>query len=289
MQYRNTPFSTTSLPQYGHFVGFSISFESLLSSATPVISGITSLERLKKTLAPILNFFFWISSKLFRVARRTVTPPKSVGSTTAIGLSFADLDTCHSTLKSVVLISSGLNLYAKAHFGNFSVKPISSLSARLFTLNTIPSIGKSKLSLILSTSSAYAIASCSVETNLNIPSVSNPSSIKNFLTSSWVSKCLSEYPTLYAKNERFLDLVTSGSRFLNAPAAPFLGFLRGSLAVLLYSLKALILIMPSPCISILPLYEIVFGNFLMVLTCAVMISPISPLPLVVAFTILPFS
>ena len=61
VQYKNAPTSLTGAWQTGHSVGFSMAFASGFSIATPIISGITSLERRTNTLSPILTFFFRIS------------------------------------------------------------------------------------------------------------------------------------------------------------------------------------------------------------------------------------
>ena len=144
VQYKNAPSSLTGAPQAGQTSGLFISLDSGVSSASPVISGITSLLLLINTLLFIFIPFFWISEKLFNVALFTVTPINSTGSNTARGLSFLVLDTCHITSLNNVVTSSASNLYASAHLGNFSVKPNSSRRLSLFTFSTAPSIKKSR-------------------------------------------------------------------------------------------------------------------------------------------------
>ena len=93
---------------------------------------------------------------------------------------------------------------------------------------------------------------------------------------------MSEYPTLYAIKSRCLSAVTFGSRFLNAPA--FLAFFSGTSCVALYFSSSESRIMHSPCTSISPLKGIVKGIVLIVFAPLVTISPVTPLPLVVALT-----
>ena len=86
-----------------------------------MISGMTSFERRIHTPAPIRTRFRWMSPQLFSVARRTVAPASSTGSTSATGVTLPVRPTCQLTESSVEVASSASNLYATAQRGNLSV------------------------------------------------------------------------------------------------------------------------------------------------------------------------
>jgi len=99
------------------------------SSTRPIISGITSFDLRSHTLEPMATLFLKISSQLLRVALCTVTPPISIGSSKAIGVTFPVLPTFQIISFKIVVTSSATNLYAKAQRGNLPVLPSWSLSS----------------------------------------------------------------------------------------------------------------------------------------------------------------
>ncbi len=113
------------LPHAGHSLGFSmgLSWSLIPSSTRPMISGITSFDLRSQTLEPMATLFLKISSQLLRVALCTVTPPISIGSSRAIGVTLPVLPTFQIISFRIVVTSSAANLYAKAHLGNLPVFP----------------------------------------------------------------------------------------------------------------------------------------------------------------------
>ena len=120
-QNKFAPIVVSGWPQLGQNEGGTMSILSCASSATPITSGMTSLLRLTKTVLFMLTRFLSISCVLFNVALLTVAPDSSIGSSIAIGVIFPVLPTCHITSSNFVDNSTGLNLYAIAHFGNLIV------------------------------------------------------------------------------------------------------------------------------------------------------------------------
>ena len=82
----------------------------------------------------------WTSSSLCSVAYVIVTPPTNTGSSTANGVTFPVRPVCTSIDRSIVVRSSGGNLYAIAQRGAWDVAPSSCCSSIWSTLTTTPSI-----------------------------------------------------------------------------------------------------------------------------------------------------
>lgn len=105
-----TPSWNKWAPQAGQTSGLLIAkvFSSL--GKTPKISGITSFDLLIKILELSLNFFLFISSKLFNVALFIVTPSISTGSIIADGVTFDYLPTFQTTSSNLDSAISASNL-----------------------------------------------------------------------------------------------------------------------------------------------------------------------------------
>ena len=109
---------TISAPQSGQWLGIRNGFvPSLCGPAGPTICGITSPARWTITSSPSRMSLRLMSSSLCSVARETVTPPTSTGSSIAHGLSAPVRPTRIRILSSRVVAVIGAHLNARAQRG----------------------------------------------------------------------------------------------------------------------------------------------------------------------------
>ena len=92
------------------------------------------------TVSPTRTSLRRTSSWLCSVARATVEPATTTGSSSATGVSTPVRPTCTVMSRSSVVFSSGGNLKAMAQRGARAVKPISACRAKESTFTTTPSI-----------------------------------------------------------------------------------------------------------------------------------------------------
>jgi hypothetical protein len=132
---------TISAPQSGHFFGILNGFvPGWCSPAGPTICGITSPARCTTTMSPSRMSLRLMSSSLCSVARDTVTPPTSTGSSIAQGLSAPVRPTRIAILFRRVVAVIGAHLYARAQRGRSCSEPSRRCCSNESTLITIPSI-----------------------------------------------------------------------------------------------------------------------------------------------------
>ena len=133
---------TTGLPQLGHTLGISHRRASGLRSDStgPSTSGITSPAFRTITVSPTRTSLRCTSSKLCSVARATVDPATTTGSSSATGVSAPVRPTCTVMSRRSVVFSSGGNLKAMAQRGARAVKPKARWRENAFTFTTTPSI-----------------------------------------------------------------------------------------------------------------------------------------------------
>ena len=111
-QNRCAPRCVSGCPHAGQTCGGSISRCSAAPppSTTPMISGMTSLERRIHTSAPMRTCFLRMSPTLLSVARCTVTPPMSTGERCASGVSLPVRPSSQVTSSRRVTVSCAGNL-----------------------------------------------------------------------------------------------------------------------------------------------------------------------------------
>ena len=133
---------TTELPQLGHTLGISQMRASGLrrESTGPSTSGITSPAFRTMTVSPTRTSLRCTSSKLCSVARATVEPATTTGTSSATGVSAPVRPTCTVMSRRSVVFSSGGNLNAMAQRGARAVNPMARWRAKSFTFTTTPSI-----------------------------------------------------------------------------------------------------------------------------------------------------
>ncbi len=132
---------TTGVSQSGHRAGIlngTVPFS--CGPAGPTICGITSPARWTITMSPSRMSLRLMSSSLWSVARETVTPPTSTGSSWAHGLSAPVRPTRMWIFSRRVVAVIGAHLKARAQRGRSCSEPSRACCASESTLITIPSI-----------------------------------------------------------------------------------------------------------------------------------------------------
>ena len=133
---------TTALPHSGQCFGirnfFSVPFRRSLRTLTT--AGMTSPAFSISTVSPIRISLRAISSSLWSVARLTVLPLTTTGSSAATGVSVPVRPTCTRISSSFVSTRSASYLNAIAQRGDFAVKPSTSRCPNESTFTTAPSV-----------------------------------------------------------------------------------------------------------------------------------------------------
>jgi len=91
-------------------------------------------------VSPARTSFRTTSSSLWSVARETVVPASTTGSSSATGVKAPVRPTCTAIALTIVVACSAGYLNATAQRGNLDVTPASACSARSSSFTTAPSI-----------------------------------------------------------------------------------------------------------------------------------------------------
>ena len=142
------PRAISGVPQEGHSAGGAQAGPRSRSGSSirSTTWGMTSPARWMRTRSPSRMSLRATSSRLWRVARLTVTPPISTGRIIATGVTTPVRPTLARIASTRVISLRGGNLKAKAQRGCREVVPSRSRAARSSSLITTPSISKPRSS-----------------------------------------------------------------------------------------------------------------------------------------------